>query len=106
MHVKAKDQVVVLTGKDKSPTKRATVLSVDREKRRALVQGVAMVKKHARANPRKGVQGGIIEQESSVDVSNLMVVCPQCSAPTRARSERREGKLVRVCRKCSAPMDK
>ena len=104
MHLKTKDLVLVLAGKDKG--KRANVLSVDPAKGRALVERIALVKKHARANPRKGVQGGIIEQESSVDVSNLMVVCPQCSAPTRARTERREGKLVRVCRKCSAPMDK
>ena len=104
MHLKKKDQVVVLAGKDKG--KRATVLSVDRENGRALVERIAMVKKHARANPRKGVQGGIIEQESSVDASNLMVLCPQCSAPTRAHSERREGRLVRVCRKCNSPMDK
>ena len=104
MHLKTKDLVLVLAGKDKG--KRANVLSVDREKGRALVERIALVKKHARANPRKGVQGGIIEQESSVDASNLMVVCPQCSAPTRAHTERREGKLVRVCRKCSAPMDK
>lgn len=104
MHLKAKDQVVVLAGKDKG--KRGTILSVDKEKGRVIVERVNMIKKHSRANPRKGVQGGIIEREAAVDASNLMVVCPQCSVPGRARRERREGLLVRTCRKCGGAVDK
>jgi large subunit ribosomal protein L24 len=104
MHVKVKDTVLVVTGKDKG--KRGQVLSVDHEKQRALVERVNVVKKHSRANPRKGVQGGILEQEAPVHVSNLMLVCPQCSKPTRAKGELQGKKQVRACRECDARIDR
>jgi large subunit ribosomal protein L24 len=97
MHVKKKDKVIVIAGKDKG--REGRVLSIDTTKGRATVERVNMVKKHARANPRQGVQGGIIEQEASIDVSNLMLVCDSCG-PTRAKSERKDGHGVRKCRKC------
>jgi large subunit ribosomal protein L24 len=104
MHVKVKDTVVVLSGKDKG--KRGQVLSVDSEKSRVLVERVHVVKKHSRANPRKGVQGGILEKESPIHSSNVMLVCPQCSAPTRAKSELQGKKHVRACRECDARIDR
>ena len=104
MHVKTKDLVVVLTGKAKGS--RGTVLSVDRQKGRAIVERVNMMKKHTRANPTKGVQGGIVEREAPVDVSNLMLVCPQCSEPTRVLVRVDGSRRVRTCRRCDQPMDK
>lgn len=105
MHVKMKDTVVVLTGKDRGA--RGTVLSVDRGKQRALVERVNMHKKHVRANPRQGVQGGILEREAPIHVSNLMIVCPQCNEPTRVgRRELSNGRRVRTCKRCDAQLDK
>ena len=97
MHVKAKDEVLVVSGKDKG--KRGRVLSVNEETGRVLVERVNMVKKHSKANPRKGVQGGIIEKEAPIDASNVMLVCGKCG-PTRPRRVRRDGNLQRSCRKC------
>ena len=96
MNVKSKDTVLVLSGKDRG--RRGTVLSVDREKNRVLVEGVNTQKKHVRADPRKGIKGGILEREAPVHVSNLMVVCPNCGNPTRIGHETlKNGKKARRC---------
>jgi len=106
MAVKVKDEVVVLTGKDRGA--RGTVLSVDRKKQRAIVEGVNTVKKHARADPRKGVKGGIVSREAPVHVSNLMVVCPRCGEPTRVgHSVLGSGRKARTCKRegCGQQID-
>ncbi len=64
------DEVVVRTGKDKG--RRGTVLQIlDNE--RVLVEGINIAKKHQKPNPNAGVQGGIVDQEMALDVSNVMV---------------------------------
>jgi large subunit ribosomal protein L24 len=95
MHVKIKDTVLVLSGKDAG--RQGTVLAVDHDRQRALVERVNVVKKHAKANPRKGVKAGILEREAPVHVSNLMVVCPRCGKPTRVRTDRTGERRVRAC---------
>lgn len=105
MQVKAKDTVVVLSGKSKG--QRGTVLSVDPKAGKALVEGVNVVWKHARANPRLGVKGGRMEREALIDASNLMVVCPKCGKPTRPKSiVTTQGERIRSCRHdgCAAPL--
>ncbi len=80
--IKSKDKVIVLTGKDKGKT--GTVLKVIDGKgkknapsaRRVLVEGLNTVKKHVRANPSQEKPGGIIEQEASMDISNVALVNP------------------------------
>jgi large subunit ribosomal protein L24 len=68
------DEVVVRTGKDKG--RRGTVLQVY-EDERVLVEGVNVAKKHQKANPNAGVQGGIIDREMPLDISNVMVFNPK-----------------------------
>lgn len=91
---------------------RGKVLEIDRERGRALVQGVKMVYKHQRSSrdPNRPTPGRV-EKEAPVDLSNLMVVCPACDEATRigVRVEEREleggrkkARRVRVCRKCGA----
>ena len=70
--IKKGDDVVVIAGKDKG--RRGTVLSVDNE--RVLVEGVNVVKKHQKPNPNAGVQGGIVDQERSIHMSNVMIYNP------------------------------
>ncbi len=77
------DKVYVLTGKDKGKTGR--VVHVYPKKGRALVEGINMVKKHMRRNP-KYPQGGIIQQEKTVHLSNLCLLCPVSSKPTRIKT--------------------
>lgn len=65
--IKRDDEVIVITGKDKG--KRGKVLSVLED--RVVVSGINMVKKHVKANPARGTQGGIVEQEASLHISNV-----------------------------------
>jgi large subunit ribosomal protein L24 len=70
--IKRNDKVEVIAGKDKG--KQGRVLRVIAEKNRVLVEGVMMVKKHMKPNPQKNIQGGIAEQESTIHVSNVMLL--------------------------------
>ncbi|MDQ2833297.1 MAG: 50S ribosomal protein L24 [Acidobacteriota bacterium] len=70
--IKRNDKVQVIAGKDKG--KQGRVLRVIAEKNRVLVEGVMMVKKHMKPNPQKNIQGGIAEQESTIHVSNVMLL--------------------------------
>lgn len=72
IRIKKDDTVKVIAGRDRGKTGR--VLQVDRRTGRVLVEGVSMVKRHTRPNPSKQIKGGIAERESSVPVSNVMIV--------------------------------
>ena len=105
MHLKKNDTVEVSAGKDKG--KRGRVLTVDPGRKRAVVEGVGYVKRHTKSNPQKNIKGGIVEKESAVHVSNLMVVCGECGKACRVGNKFLEdGSKVRVCRKCSGILDK
>jgi large subunit ribosomal protein L24 len=102
LHVKKDDTVVVLAGKDRG--KKGKVLEVEPAKTRVLVDGINVVKKHTKPRPPRFPQGGIVEKSMAVSASNVMLVCPRCSKPTRNahKAVEVEGKAryVRVCKKC------
>jgi large subunit ribosomal protein L24 len=103
MHVKKGDMVVVISGKEKG--KRGKVLAIDRERSRVTVEGVNVVKRHMRPNP-KMLQGGIIEMEAPIHSSNVLPLCSRCNAPTRVgRTFLESGKKVRVCKRCGEHLD-
>lgn len=106
--LKKNDTVKVIAGRDKGKTGR--VLSVDREKGRVLVEHVAVIKRHTRPNPSKQIKGGIAERESSVDSSNVLLVCPACHKAVRVAHKvekiGEKSRRSRVCRKCGAALDK
>jgi large subunit ribosomal protein L24 len=97
------DTVKVITGRDKG--KEGRVLRVFPDKGRLLVEHVMMVKKHVRPNPQRNIKGGIAEQESSIAISNVQLVCATCG-PVRIGHELRGERKVRVCKKCGTPLDK
>jgi large subunit ribosomal protein L24 len=101
-HVKKGDTVLVLSGRDRG--KQAKVLRVNPSKGTAIVERVNMLKKHTRPNPQKNVQGGILEREAPIRLSNLQVVCPSCNQPTRTGSHRTTEGAARYCRKCETEM--
>jgi len=72
--MKKGDEVIVITGKDKG--RRGTVLQVFDDER-VLVEGVNISKKHTKPNPNMGVQGGIVDQDMPLDISNVMVFNPK-----------------------------
>ncbi|MBP6715246.1 MAG: 50S ribosomal protein L24 [Acidobacteria bacterium] len=105
MKIRKNDQVVVIAGRDRS--KKGRVLSVDPAKRRVIVEGVGMIKRHTKPNPQKGVKGGIVEREASIHVSNVMLVDPDTSAPTRVGYTLHEdGSKQRISRKSGSVVDK
>lgn len=90
------DTVVVLSGNDRGKTGK--VLKVFPDKNQAVVEGVNMIKKHSRPTQQLP-QGGIIEKEGPINVSNLKVVCPKCNRPTRVGARILEDKSkVRYCK--------
>ena len=96
--IKKDDKVMVLSGKEKG--KIGAVLKVDAKKGRAIVEKVNMVKRHSRPSA-KNVQGGIIEKEASIHISNLMIVCNKCAEPTRiGKRILEDGSKVGICKKC------
>jgi len=96
-HIKKGDQVMVITGESKG--QKGRVLEVDREKTRAVVEGVNMVSKHTKPNT-KAPQGGIVKKEAAVHISNLMLIDPTSGKPTRVGKRLNEkDKLVRYSKK-------
>ncbi|HDI79182.1 MAG TPA: 50S ribosomal protein L24 [Desulfobacteraceae bacterium] len=101
--IKKDDKVMVIAGKDRG--KIGAVLKVDRKKGRVVVEKVNMVKRHTRPGGRHA-QGGIIEKEAPIHISNVMLVCNRCAQPTRVgRKILEDGSKSRVCKKCGELID-
>jgi large subunit ribosomal protein L24 len=97
LHIKKGDLIKVLSGDSKG--EEGKILSVDKVKNRAIVEGVNMASKHTKPNAQYP-QGGIIKQEASIHVSNLMLIDPKSGEATRVgRKEDKSGKLVRYSKK-------
>ncbi|MBI5650100.1 MAG: 50S ribosomal protein L24 [Chloroflexi bacterium] len=93
------DTVQVISGNDKG--KRGEVHAVLPKDDRVLVAGIHLVKKHQRRTGNVRTQVGIIERESPIDISNVLVVCKHCSKPARMGVKTFEdGAKSRVCKKC------
>ncbi len=103
LHVKTGDRVIVTAGKDKGKT--GNVKKAIPSEAKVIVEGVNMVTKAQKANPMLGIQGGLNKIEAPLDSSNVMVVCPSCEKPTKVGHEVKDGKKVRVCKKCGETLD-
>jgi large subunit ribosomal protein L24 len=98
MKVVKNDTVLVISGNYRG--KKGKVLKVFPKNHRVIVEGVNFIKRHTRPT-QKNQQGGIVEKEAPIHVSNLMVVCPKCDTPTRLGGKVLEnGSRVRVCGRC------
>lgn len=105
MKIRKNDQVLVIAGRDRG--KKGRVLSVNPEKRRVIIEGVGMIKRHTKPNPQKNVKGGIVEREAAIHVSNVMLVDPDSSAPTRiGYAVNNDGTKSRISRKSGTVVDK
>ena len=99
MNVKKGDTVIVLSGKDKG--KQGKVLGTVPSEAKVVVEGINMVTCHVK--PRKqGEEGGIIQRETPIYASKVMLVCPKCGKPTRVGHTVIDGEKVRACKKCGA----
>ena len=97
IHVKTGDEVQIISGKDKGKTGK--VLQVAPDEGKVIVEGLNMVTKHV-----KDQLGGIVKAEGALYASKVMPVCPKCKKPVRTGSEMKDGKKIRVCKKCGAEL--
>jgi large subunit ribosomal protein L24 len=102
--IRRNDQVRVISGRDKG--KEGRVLRVMPAKGKVLVEHVMMVKKNVRPNPQRNIKGGIAEQESSIDLSNVMLICTSCKRPTRVAHTMHGDRHVRACKHCGTTLEK
>ena len=99
--IKKGDKVVVLTGRSKGQT--GEVLNVNPTENRALVQGVNMVKRHQR--PTQASEGGIVEKEAPIHLSNIAMIDPKDNKATRVGFKTVDGKKVRVAKRSGEALD-
>ena len=96
LKIKTGDTVVVTAGDHKGS--EGKVVKIDREKNKAIVEGVNMVSKHEKPSAQNP-QGGIVKKEAPIQISNLSLIDPKSGEPTRVGFEVRDGKKVRVAKK-------
>jgi large subunit ribosomal protein L24 len=104
--IKKGDTVVFIAGKEynrydangnRTPA-RGRVIDVDPREGKVKVEGANIIKKHQKAVPQMNKEGGIIERENWVDISNVALLDPDTGKPTRVKLEERDGKKVRVAK--------
>ncbi|MFI5053702.1 MAG: 50S ribosomal protein L24 [Acidimicrobiia bacterium] len=104
--IKKDDMVRVMAGKDRG--KEGRVVRVSPSRGRVMVDGVALAKKHMRASGKRSTggqqlqQGGIIDAEMFVDISNVQIVCKTCDKPTRVGHRFDGDQKLRICRRCES----
>src|SRR5690625_5216712 len=103
MHVKKGDKVKVLSGKDRG--KEGVVLEAYPKSERVLVEGINMIQKYVKPY-QENPQGGILNIEAAIHVSNVMTIEPKSGEPTRVGYEERDGKKVRIAKRSGEPLDK
>ncbi|MDO4879665.1 MAG: 50S ribosomal protein L24 [Capnocytophaga sp.] len=96
LKIKTGDNVVVIAGEHKG--QKGKILNVDRQKNRAIVEGVNIISKHTKPSAQNP-QGGIIKKEAPIHISNLSLLDPKTGEPTKVGYELRDGKKVRVSKK-------
>ena len=110
MNVKIRkgDMVEIISGREADKGKRGQVINVFLDKRRVVVQGVNIRTKHEKqiqTQAGRNVNPGRVQFEGSVDISNVMLVCPSCKETTRVAVQRDEDGVHRVCKNCRALVD-
>ena len=104
LHLKKDDIVQVVAGKEKG--KKGKVLALFPGEQRVTIEKLNMVKRHVKPD-KKNTQGGILEKEGKINMSNIMLVCDKCGKGVRTRRKKLgDGKRVRVCKKCGEVIDK
>jgi large subunit ribosomal protein L24 len=101
--VRKDDMVMVIAGRERGKTGK--VLRLLHKTDRVVIERINLVKRHTK--PRGTQQGGIIEKEAPLHLSNVQPVCPRCDKPARVGTRRLDnGQGVRICRRCGEQIDK
>ncbi len=101
---KKNDVVVVISGKDKGKTGK--ILKVFPEKNNVIVEKVNFIKEFIRRDQSRNIQGGVMEKEAPIHISNLMLYCSECGRGIRVKKKRLEnGNNIRICGRCESTME-
>ena len=101
---KKNDMVMVINGKDKGKTGK--ILKVIPEENRAIVEKVNFIKEFIRRDQSRNIQGGVMEKEAPIHVSNLLLYCSECGRGVRIKKKKLEGgSTLRVCYKCDSTIE-
>jgi large subunit ribosomal protein L24 len=103
LKIRRDDQVLVISGKDRGKTGR--VVEVDPKKDRVYVEGLNIVKRHQRPRPGSTDPGGVIEKPGPIHISNVMLIDPSDSKPTKVQIVREDGKRFRVAKRTGNKID-
>ena len=103
LKIRRDDQVLVISGKDRGKTGR--VIEVDPKKERVFVEGLNIVKRHQRPRPGSTDPGGVISKPGPIHISNVMLIDPSDSKPTKVGVVREDGKRFRVARRTGNRLD-
>ena len=103
LKIRRDDQVLVISGKDRGKTGR--VIDVDPKKQRVFVEGLNIVKRHQRPRPGSTDPGGVIEKPGPIHISNVMLIDPSDSKPTKVGIVREDGVRRRVARRTGNKLD-
>lgn len=95
--IKKGDNIIMLSGKDRS--KKGKVILVFPEREKVVVEGLNLIKKHVRAR-KQGQKGQIVSKERAVSISSVAIVCKSCGKPTRIGYKLAGEAKVRICKKC------
>jgi len=101
--IRRNDKVKIMVGKDEG--KEGKVLKVLRDKGKVIIEGVELVKKHVKPGTRSK-EGGIINIERPIDVSNVMMICQKCNRPVRVKVSAVKNRKHRICGRCGDYLDK
>jgi len=102
--LKKNDMVMVISGKDKGKTGK--ILKVFPEKDKVIVEKVNFIKEFIRRDQSRNIQGGVMEKESPIHVSNLMLYCSECGRGIRAKKKKLgDGSNIRVCNRCESTIE-
>jgi large subunit ribosomal protein L24 len=97
--LRVNDEVIILAGKDKG--KKGKILNINNKTKRVIVEGINKVKKAVKPT-QENPNGGIVDIEKALHISNVQIVDPKTGAPTRVRIETKDGKNVRVAKKSNS----
>jgi large subunit ribosomal protein L24 len=104
LSVKKGDKVLVISGKDRG--KQGKILRCFPKEERVIVEDANVAKKTVKPT-QSNPQGGIIDRENPIHISNVQLICTSCGKPTRVGKRRQaDGTVIRVCRKCDSDIDK
>jgi large subunit ribosomal protein L24 len=102
--LKKNDTVMVISGKDKGKTGK--ILKVFPEKDKVIVEKVNFIKEFIRRDQSRNIQGGVMEKESPIHVSNLMLYCSECGRGIRMKKKKLgDGSNIRVCNRCESTIE-